>query len=64
MSRHISEQFDAELDGVRLVMMEMGGLVERQVETAVRSFVTHDAGLAEEVFTQEDEVNRIGRGSR
>ena len=59
MSRHISEQFDAELDGVRLVMMEMGGLVERQVETAVRSFVTHDAGLAEEVLTQEDEVNRL-----
>lgn len=59
MSRHISEQFDAELDGVRLLLMEMGGLVERQVETSVRSFVTHDAALAEEVLTQEDEVNRL-----
>lgn len=59
MSRHISEQFDVELDAVRLVMMEMGGLVERQVETAVRSFVTHDAALAYEVLTQESEVNRL-----
>lgn len=62
MSRHISEQFDAELDGVRLVMMEMGGLVERQVEAAVKSFVSHDVALAEGVFSQEDEVNRLEVG--
>ena len=59
MSRHISEQFDAELERVRLLMLEMGGLVERQVDSAVNAFVTHDAALAVEVKTQEIEVNRL-----
>ncbi len=59
MSRHISEQFGAELEGARLLMMEMGGLVERQVETSVRAFVSHDAALAAQVRSQEDEVNRL-----
>lgn len=59
MSRHISEQFDAELEGVRLRMMEMGGVVERQVEASVKAFVTHDAALAEQVRAQENEVNRL-----
>ena len=59
MSRHISEQFDAELERVRLLMLEMGGLVERQVRAAVTAFVTHDAALAAEVQVQERELNRL-----
>ena len=59
MNRHISEQFDAELERVRLLMLEMGGLVECQVRAAVNAFVTHDAALAAEVLIQESEVNRL-----
>jgi phosphate uptake regulator len=29
---HISEQFDAELDARRNLLMEMGGLVEQQLQ--------------------------------
>ncbi len=59
MNPHISEQFDADLKGARQLMMQMGGLVEHQVEASVRAFVTHDAALAAEVLTRELEVNRL-----
>jgi len=59
MSRHISEQYDSELESLRRLLMEMGGLVERQLSTATRGFVTHDTGLAEEVLAVETEVNRL-----
>ena len=57
MSRHISEQYDSELESLRLRLMEMGGLVERQLQSATRAFVTHDAGLAAGVLEVETEVN-------
>lgn len=59
MSRHISEQFDAQLDRARLLMLEMGGLVERQVHCAVTAFVNYDGALAAEVMNREAEVNRL-----
>ncbi len=59
MNRHISEQFDAELEQVRLLMMEMGGLVTRQVEASVQAFVSHDSAGAAEVLGNEQEVNRL-----
>ena len=40
-------------------MMEMGGLVERQVDAAVRAFVNHDAASAADVLVLEKEVNRL-----
>lgn len=57
--RPASETYDGELESLRRLLMEMGGLVERQLRTAGRAFVTHDTGLAEEVRTVEAEVNRI-----
>ena len=59
MSRHISEQYDSELESLNRLLMEMGGLVERQLRSAARAFVTHDTGLAAEVFTLETDVNRL-----
>ena len=57
--RPASETYDGELESLRRLLMEMGGLVERQLRTAGRAFVTHDTGLAEDVRTVEAEVNRI-----
>ena len=57
--RPTSETYDDELESLRRLLMEMGGLVERQLRTAGRAFVTHDTGLADEVRTVEAEVNRI-----
>ena len=58
-ARPTSETHDGELESLRRLLMEMGGLVERQLRTAGRAFVTHDTGLAEDVRTVEAEVNRI-----
>lgn len=61
MNRHISEQYDSELESVRLGFMDMGGRVERQVQTATRAFVTHDAEAAETVRAGEAEINQLER---
>ena len=61
MNRHISGQYDSELESVRLGFMDMGGRVERQVQTASRAFVTHDAEAAETVREGEAEINQFER---
>ena len=61
MNRHISGQYDSELESVRLGFMDMGGRVERQVQTAARAFVTHDAEAAETVREGEQQINRPER---
>ena len=61
MNRHISGQYDSELDEVRLGFMDMGGRVERQVRTATRAFVSHDAEAAEQVREVEEEINQLER---
>ena len=61
MNRHISGQRDSELESVRLGFMDMGGRVERQVQTAARAFVTHDAEAAETVREGEQQINRLER---
>jgi len=55
--RHLSTQFDTELSGVSTRVLEMGGLVESQVERAVRSLATLDTVLAAEVLATEAGVN-------
>ena len=59
MNRHISEQYDAQLDSVRLRLLAMGGLVEKQLQRAVRAFARHDSALAGEVRAADDEINRL-----
>ena len=61
MNRHISGQYDSELESVRLGFMDMGGRVERQVRTATRAFVSHDAEAAETVRAGEEEINQLER---
>ena len=61
MNRHISGQYDSELESVRLGFMDMGGRVERQVQTATRAFVTHDVEAAATVREGEDEINQLER---
>ena len=45
LSRHISEQYDAELEIVRRRLMEMGGMVEQQLRDAIKAISTYDAEL-------------------
>ncbi|MEM7219821.1 MAG: phosphate signaling complex protein PhoU [Pseudomonadota bacterium] len=59
MNRHISEQFDAELNAAHQALMGMGGLVERQLDNACTALVTHDRDLALSVREQESRVNQF-----
>ena len=59
MSRHISEQFDAELETVRSLLMEMGGLVEQQLQRSCHALVSHDVSLAEKAREDERKVNAL-----
>lgn len=56
-TQHISQQFNADLEKVRTHLMEMGGLVEKQVADAVTALVDGDTALASEVLRMEPSVN-------
>jgi phosphate transport system protein len=55
--KHLSTQFDADLNAVNAHLLEMGGLVESQVANAMKAFSTMDAELASDVNTNEKAVN-------
>ena len=56
---HISEQFDSELAQARNLLMEMGGIVEQQLGSAVQALTTHDVELAESVRDDDERVNQL-----
>jgi phosphate transport system protein len=56
---HISQQFNKELEDIRQKVLAMGGLVEQQIELAVRAFSQGDMELAEQVIKQDNLVNTM-----
>lgn len=56
---HISAQFNKDLQEVRNHMMEMGGLVEKQVSDALEALLRADSQLGEKVLEVEDEVDQL-----
>ena len=59
MSRHISEQYDTELADIKARLMEMGGLVEQQLERGARALINHDIELAQSMRSTEDQINKM-----
>lgn len=59
LNQHISAQFDADLDGIRNHMMAMGGLVERQVASAIDVVYSGDSSSVDEILRREDDVDRM-----
>ncbi|ABI71213.1 phosphate uptake regulator, PhoU [Shewanella frigidimarina NCIMB 400] len=57
LSKHISGQFNAELDDIRNRVLAMGGLVERQLEQALDALATLDSELAQQVIEGDHKVN-------
>ena len=57
--RHLSSQFDADLNAINAHLLERGGLVETQVATAMKAFSTMDAELASSVLAKEKDVNEF-----
>jgi phosphate transport system protein len=59
IGHHISEQFNKELEDIRNKVLNMGGLVERQIDLAVSAFMTGDTEVADLVIKQDDQVDAL-----
>ncbi len=57
--KHLSTQFDTELNAVSSRVMELGGLVESQIQQAVWALSQFDAETAERVMETEQRVNAM-----
>jgi phosphate transport system protein len=55
--KHLSSQFDSDLNGVSTQLMEMGGLIETQIQRAVQALANFSVPLADEVIQDEDRVD-------
>lgn len=58
-SDHISRQFDADLEAIRAHVLQMGGLVERQIKSAVEALDSGDVALMTKVINDDDHVNAM-----
>ncbi|WP_078083357.1 phosphate signaling complex protein PhoU [Microbulbifer mangrovi] len=56
--QHISRQFNEDLESLKTEMLEMGGMVTRQVADAVEALANADSELAEKVLKVEEEIDR------
>lgn len=57
--QHISKRFDNELENIRSRVLAMGGLVEQQLTSALKSLTEGDIDLANEVIGTEVKVNSM-----
>ena len=56
---HISQQYNAELEDIRSKVLQMGGLVEHQIEQALKALVSGDTALGEAVVMNDMKVNQF-----
>jgi phosphate transport system protein len=56
---HYSQRFNEELEEIRTMVLAMGGMVERQLETAVGALITGDVSGAEQVVADDYKVNAL-----
>lgn len=59
IGRHISGQFNAELEAIRTHVLTMGGLVEQQLSFAMQALHKQDAELAKKVVRDDHKVNSM-----
>ena len=58
-NEHTSKQFDSELGTVRDRVMQMGGLVETQVQLAIEALIRNDEALMARVIADDHRVNAL-----
>jgi phosphate transport system protein len=61
-NEHISKRFDAELEGLRSRVLQMGGLVEQQIMRAMEVLSYGDIALADQVIADDHRVNAMEVG--
>ncbi|MDO9483804.1 MAG: phosphate signaling complex protein PhoU [Hydrogenophaga sp.] len=59
MDKHISSQFDSELNSISSRVLELGGVVESQIASAVLALTQFDATASERVYQLEKTVNQM-----
>jgi phosphate transport system protein len=59
MTEHTSKQFDAELEAVRTSVLQMGGLVEEQITSAIEAFGSGNMEIIERVIENDHRVNAM-----
>ena len=57
--KHLSSQFDADLNLVSSKVLEMGGLVESQIVNAMYALNNFDLDMCEQVITAEERLNKM-----
>jgi phosphate transport system protein len=57
--KHLSSQFDADLNAVSSKVLEMGGLVESQIIHAMQALNTFDIAIADQVIAAETRLNTM-----
>lgn len=57
LPQHISKQFDNELENIRSRVLSMGGLVEQQLQDALKAMTEARVDIGEEVLETEYRVN-------
>ena len=60
-THHISQRFNDDLEEIRTHILNMGGMVEKQVVDSVNALVDADSGLAMQVISTEKQINGFER---
>ncbi len=58
-AKHISQQFNEEMENLRNQVMKMGGLVEQQIGNAIAALRKLDVAKAEKVIRKDHKVNAL-----
>jgi len=56
---HTFKRYDGELDHLRFIVLEMGGLVIKQLADSLSAFKTRNPELAKKVIALDNEVDRL-----
>ena len=59
LGRHISGQFNTELESIRTHVLAMGGLVEQQLTDGLKALNKQDIELAKRVIRDDHKVNAM-----
>ena len=59
MAERVVRHFQEELEQLKTRLLEMGGLAEERVRTAVRALVERDSALVERVLAGDGPINRL-----
>jgi phosphate transport system protein len=59
LEKHLSTQFDSDLDGLTSALLNMGSIVEVQLQHAITALSDFDRELADKVMARDNEVDAM-----